>query len=94
MALNQTPGRGPRPVLGHEDDEESDDETASRPLSRALQKVLVFRFLGPGPQGLGRPPEVSLACQEALPGPPEASRRPPGPKTNHSKKPYKPKTMD
>ena len=59
----------------------------SGPLSRALQKVWVFRFFDPGPglrEAPGRPPQ---SYPWAFPGPPEASRRPPGPnKTTQSKK--------
>ncbi len=59
----------------------------TRPLSRALQKVWVFRFFDPGPGASGGPRKVSLGYPWAFPGPPEASRRPPGPKTDQSKKP-------
>ena len=59
----------------------------SGPLSRALQKVWVFRFFDPGPGGSGGPREAPQSPPWAFPGPPGASRRPPGPKTNQSKKP-------
>ena len=60
--------------------------TRARPLRRALQKVLVFMFFDPGPGGSEGPREGP----EALRGPFRCfrgSRRPPGPKTNQSKKP-------
>ncbi len=57
---------------------------ASLGLSGALQKILIFY---PGPGASGGPRKVPLGHPWAFPGPPEASRRPPGPKTNQSKKP-------
>ena len=62
-----------------------DPET--RPLSRALQKVWVFRFFDPGPGASGGPWKAPLGYPWVFPGPPGASRRPPGPKTKQSKKP-------
>ncbi len=59
----------------------------TRPLSGALQQVWVFRFFDPGPGGSGGPREAPQSHPWAFPGPPGASRRPPGPKTNPSKKP-------
>ncbi len=57
-----------------------------RPLSRALQKTLVFRFFEPAPGGSGGPREAPLSYPWAFLGPSGASRRPPGPKTNQSEK--------
>ncbi len=47
----------------------------------------VFRFSDPGPGASGGPRKVPLGYLWAFPGPPEASRKPPGPKTNQSKNP-------
>ncbi len=47
-----------------------------RPLSRALQKVLVFRFFDPGPGGPGGPREAPQSYPWAFPGPPGSSRSP------------------
>ena len=58
-----------------------------RSLSRAQQKVLVYRFFDPGLGGSGGPREAPLGYPWAFPEPPGASRRPTGPKTNQSKKP-------
>ncbi len=62
---------------------------ASRLLGRFLtpQQVWVFRFFGPGPRGSGGPREAPEGPPWAFPGPPEASRGRPGPKTNESNKP-------
>ncbi len=52
------------------------------PLSRALRKLWVFRFFDPGPGASGGPRKVPLGVPWAFPGPPGASKKPPGPKTN------------
>jgi hypothetical protein len=49
----------------------------------AQQKVWVFMFFDPGPWASVGPLKVPLGYPWAFPGPPE---RPPGPKTNQSKK--------
>ncbi len=59
----------------------------SRPLDKALQRVWGFRFFDPGPGGSGGSREAPQSPPWAFPGPPGASRRPPGPKTNQSEKP-------
>ena len=56
------------------------------PLKRAPQQIWVFRFFGLGPGGSEGPREAPQSPPWAFPGPPGASRRPPGPKTNKSKK--------
>ncbi len=60
---------------------------SARPLSRALQQVWVFRFCDSGSGNSGGPREAPKSHPWAFPGPPGASRRPPGPKANQSKKP-------
>jgi hypothetical protein len=44
--------------------------TYTRPPSRALQKILFFRFFNPGPGGPGGPRELPLSHPWAFPGPP------------------------
>ncbi len=57
------------------------------------QKYGCFRFFDRGPSGSGGPREAPLGYLWAFPGPPGASRRPPGPKTNRSKKHRNPKEL-
>ncbi len=47
-----------------------------------LRKVWFFCFVDPGSGASGAPRRVPLGYPWAFPGPPGASRRPPGPKTN------------
>ncbi len=84
-----TVGNGPSPNLGRRPPPNRPKLKAifSRPLSRALQKVWVFRLFDPGPGPSGGPRKVPLGYPWAFPRHPEASRRPPGPKTNQSQKP-------
>ncbi len=57
------------------------------PLNMALQKVWDVRFFDPGPGESGGHREAPQSPPWAFPGPPRASRRPPGPKTNQSERP-------
>ncbi len=62
----------------------------ARPLSRALQKVWVFRFVDPGPGASGGPRKVPLGYPWAFPGPPGA----PGTQDKPKQKTQKPKRLD
>ncbi len=64
--------------------------SATRPLSKSLQKLWVFWFFDPGQGEVRGPPGGPPGPSVGLPG---ASRRPPGPKTNQSKKPRNPKEL-
>ena len=50
----------------------------TRPLSRALQKVWVFRFFDPGPGASGGPPEGPPGLSVGLPGAPGSLPEAPG----------------
>ncbi len=59
----------------------------TRPLSRDLQKVWIFRNLARAPEPREAPRRPPLGYPWAFPGPPRAPRRPPEHKTTQSKKP-------